>query len=95
MAQRHTNIVKLLLKTYDVEVDQNDRQEKTPLLWASLLGHQHIFVILVRTGNVRVDFMNPDGWTPLLWAAGNGHSGIFDILLEFGASLHPNERVFG
>ena len=64
---------------------------KTPLMFASLVGHTEIIQILINNG-ARSDLKSKHsfskGWTALMIAAASGHTEIVRILIANGANIH-------
>ena len=68
-------------------VDLADRDGKTPLFLAALMGNNVIIELLLRHG-ATLDLSQPNGSTPLLIAAKNGHKKTAELLLKMGASIN-------
>jgi ankyrin repeat protein len=79
----HVAVVKLLLRTENVEVDPKDDDNQTPLLWAALEGHEVVVKLLLKKG---ADTAAADrhGWTPLHWASQSGHVKVIKLLSGSG-----------
>ncbi|PQE18702.1 hypothetical protein CJF30_00009696 [Rutstroemia sp. NJR-2017a BBW] len=78
-------VVKLLLETGKVNLEEKDREYgRTPLAWAAYYGHETIAKLLVETGKVDVDSKDIYDRTPLGHALGHGHEAIAKLLLETG-----------
>ena len=58
---------------------------RTPLSWASDMGHGGVEKLLIETGHVEYDARDKEyGRTPLSWAARMGHEGVVKLLIETG-----------
>ena len=80
----YEEIVKLLLKREDVEVDSKDTRGRSPLWWAAIRGHEAVVKLLSERDDVVVDSVDFDGRTPLSWASYWGHEGVVRLLIERG-----------
>jgi ankyrin repeat protein len=65
-------------------IDAKAAQDRTPLTWAAIRGHEAIVRLLLETGDVDTNAKASNGWTPLMWAAARGHEAIVRLLLETG-----------
>ena len=78
-------VVQMLLKREDVDLDQADPYYRgTPLSWAAGGGHEGIVKMLLEREEVDPDHVDTrfGGQTPLSWAAEGGHLGVVKMLLE-------------
>jgi uncharacterized protein len=78
------------------EVDARDQWNRTPLWYASYLGHTRTARILLARG-AQVDTPDQQGITPLMAAAGPNHSPaepaeVVELLLSRGANVHARSR---
>ena len=80
----HHQVVQVLLKHPQIDVNAQDAEEATPLFLASQKGHTEVVALLV--ADKRVDVNKPwwDGVTPLLMACQEGHLDVIRLLL-----VHP------
>lgn len=63
---------------------------KTPLMSASMNGHDKIVQLLINAGAI-INLINDNGFTPINAAAGEGHTETVRVLLEAGADINiPN-----
>lgn len=62
----------------------------TPLLWATMEGHEQIVRLLVARG-VDVNAKDSDGRTPLSWAAFNGCGQAVELLLAKGGDANAED----
>ncbi|KAM5357790.1 hypothetical protein ACJZ2D_015905 [Fusarium nematophilum] len=76
-------------------LDQPDKDQRTPLLWAAQTGRVYAAELLLDTGNVDLNRRDVDGWTPLWVAADNGHEAIVGLLLEKGADKEARHKDYG
>lgn len=78
----HLEVVKLLLKVSDKEVECKDtKYGQTALAWAAEWGHDPVVDLLLQTG-ADPKTTSHDGKTPLIWAAKKGNVGVVKQLLE-------------
>lgn len=68
------------------EIDQRYVDERTPLMWATALGHDTVVEVLIAEG---ADVNAADRWgnTPLMWAAAAEDATMLRRLLESGARV--------
>jgi ankyrin repeat protein len=83
-ANGHEGVLKLLLETGKVHVDQRYFPGYTPLLLAASKGYETVVKLLLETSKVDINFKDKHGRTPLWWAASNGHEAVVHLLLETG-----------
>ncbi|KAH7014465.1 uncharacterized protein B0I36DRAFT_436433 [Microdochium trichocladiopsis] len=82
---RHTEVVKLLLKTNQVDVDAKDTYGQTPLVLVAGLGYTEVARLLLEIGQADVNHRHGlSERTPLSIAAVNGHTEVVKLLLESG-----------
>jgi len=81
----HFRIIDLLLKKKPALLNQVDKEGKTPLHWATELGHEWVFDTLVKAGADLDLLLN--GKHLIHIAAENGHLRIIKILLKTSPSL--------
>ncbi|KAG9284083.1 hypothetical protein G9A89_022857 [Geosiphon pyriformis] len=67
-----------------IDIDAQDENGTTPLIYASCFGHESIVFTLLEAG-AKVDAHDRNGWTPLMWATNNNHSSTIRLLLDHGA----------
>jgi ankyrin repeat protein len=48
-------VVQLLIATGEVDIDSNDKDNRTPLWWAAERGYETIVKLLIVTGRVGID----------------------------------------
>ncbi|KAF9974427.1 hypothetical protein BGZ65_008730, partial [Modicella reniformis] len=68
-----------------IDIEAQDEDGTTPLIYAACFGHTEIAFMLVEAG-AQVDARDKFGWTALVWATNNKHENIVRLLLEQGAS---------
>ena len=83
--------VKVLVVERQHDVDSRSSDNLTPLLMASLRGHEEVVRVLLDCG-ADVAAKNEDGWTPLHVASFEGHFQVVRVLLEYGASTTAKDR---
>ena len=79
----HKPVVKLLLNTYNIEVDTKDENGRTVLSWAATQGSEYVKMLL-DTGKVDIDTKDMNGRTPLLWAVAKRRDSVVKLLLDTG-----------
>lgn len=77
-------IVKLLLATRTVDVNQKDRDGNAALSWALKTGREGIVRLILDTGRVDVNSQDRDGDTALSWAVKGGREDIARLLVDTG-----------
>jgi ankyrin repeat protein len=83
-------VVKLLLNK-DTELESEDEDGQTPLLWAAKDGHEAVFDLMLNKGaELEAEDMNCQ--TSLSWAARNGHEALVKLMLDKGANLEAKTR---
>ena len=75
------NIITALLKTGLVQVNRQDRFERTPLFSAASNGHHDICALLLERG-ADPSIRNKDGETPILPASSYGKADVVKLLLQ-------------
>ncbi|KAG0292253.1 hypothetical protein BGZ97_005647 [Linnemannia gamsii] len=68
-----------------IDLEAQDEDGTTPLIYAACFGHTEIAFMLLEAGAL-VDARDKFGWTALVWATNNKHENIVRLLLEQGAS---------
>nr|MDO8115224.1 ankyrin repeat domain-containing protein [Candidatus Sigynarchaeota archaeon] len=74
--------------------DAVDDRGMTPLLWASVRGHDGVVQLLL-DHDADVNKTNDSGWTPLMEACVDGHSDVVKTLLNRGADVNLKTLVSG
>ncbi|OCL03046.1 hypothetical protein AOQ84DRAFT_368715 [Glonium stellatum] len=88
-------VLALLLKSRDFEVDAKDLQGRTPLWWASKNGHEAVAKLLLDTETVDVDSWSKDGQRPLGIAANKGNMAVVRVLIDRGANINAQGGHYG
>jgi ankyrin repeat protein len=81
-----SSILRDLLNSEDIHIDQRDSCGFTPLAWAAYAGHQDVLKVLMSNGGSDLDARDYKGRTPISLAAENGHEKVVQLLLESGAN---------
>ena len=79
----HTEMVDMLIRLQNIELDPRDEYGNTPLSEAAAAGNLDIVQMLMATGKVDVNSRDEKGQTPLSWAARGGHEEVVQELLKF------------
>ncbi|KAJ2898981.1 hypothetical protein MKZ38_003550 [Zalerion maritima] len=86
LAGSYASVDALVSAAGQVDMDEKDKAECTPLLYAARSGeHKIVKFLLSKRANINIS--DRDGWTPLRHAAVQGHRKVVEILLGRGASL--------
>ncbi|KAK5005855.1 hypothetical protein LTR28_007196 [Elasticomyces elasticus] len=80
----HEAVIRVLLKTGQVDVNSKDKGGRTPLSYAAIYGQEAAVRLLLETGEVDINSKCKGGITPLSYAAENGHEAVVRLLLETG-----------
>ncbi|CAG8584212.1 20177_t:CDS:2 [Dentiscutata erythropus] len=67
-----------------IDIDSQDEEGTTPLIYAACFGHDAVAFTLLEAG-AKVDAQDRFGWTPLMWATNNNHDKTIRLLLDNGA----------
>ncbi|CAG8647213.1 15329_t:CDS:2, partial [Funneliformis caledonium] len=67
-----------------IDIDAQDEEGTTPLIYAACFGHESVAFTLLEAG-AQVDAKDTNGWTPLIWAANNSRDAVVKLLLDHGA----------
>lgn len=78
----------------NIDVNQQTREGKTPLMWA-VMSYQPLITKLLLVSGADVNQEDKDGNTALLLAARYGMSGMLHLLVVAGADLHHQEKRMG
>lgn len=68
------------------DLEQKDRRDWTPLIFASSYGRTDIVKRLIENG-ANVETVGSEGWTPLMYASHNGYLDNVKLLIEAGANV--------
>ncbi|KAF9585863.1 hypothetical protein BGW38_000382 [Lunasporangiospora selenospora] len=68
-----------------IDIEAQDEDGTTPLIYAACFGHVEIAYMLIEAG-ATIDARDKFGWTPLVWATNNKNDNMVRMLLEQGAS---------
>ncbi|KAL1597941.1 hypothetical protein SLS60_008429 [Paraconiothyrium brasiliense] len=79
--------LEILLKNNQAEVNLQDANGRTPLLWAAWRGDATSVLLLLKYG-AEVNKTDHECYTPLAKAAQAGHLSTIEILLTAGADMH-------
>ena len=74
--------VAFILKQCDgININIEDESLRTPLIYASSLGHLEIVKLLLEEEGINLNTVNQNGLTPLMFASDMGHVEIVRLLL--------------
>jgi ankyrin repeat protein len=76
------DVVKELLKRSDIDVNIQDNDGNTALIWVSFYGQFEITKELLKRSDIDVNIQDNDGNTALIWALYNGYLEIVIELLK-------------
>ena len=83
-------VLRTLLKA-GANVNQANKQDNTPLIFATEYGHEAVVRALLAAG-ADVNQANEDGSTPLIYAAVRGHEAVVGALLAAGANVNQANK---
>lgn len=90
----HVRIIEQLIAAgADIEVQQKDDHEKTPLMIAADEGNLQLLSLLSENG-VQVNKSNSNGWTALHFAVCKGNQQVVEKLLQMGSQDSPAQYYF-
>ncbi|KAF4225592.1 hypothetical protein CNMCM6457_008014 [Aspergillus fumigatiaffinis] len=84
-------IIQLLLNS-GADINLEDRCGRTPLLWATQMGHETVVSKLLASVGVDVDHADPEGRAPLSHAVELGFGEIVQLLLNSGADINLEDK---
>ena len=70
----------MLLKYKNIQINQQDEDRSTALMWASKEGHKKIVQMLLQDENIEINQQDIDGNTALMLASAYGHKEIVEML---------------
>ncbi|KAH8684931.1 ankyrin repeat-containing domain protein [Ilyonectria robusta] len=89
----YETIVNLLLDTDKADANAEDKDGRTPLLYAAGSGCETIVNRLLNTGKAEINIKDKNGRTPLSYAAENSHKAVVNLLLDTGkAEIDAKDR---
>lgn len=83
--------VENLLTLKIVNIDSQDHNGNTGLMWAVIKGKQNLVKLLIKYGAC-VDIAEKSGYTPLMRASFDGNINIVKILLEHKANINTKNK---
>ena len=76
------SLVEIILNSdNDININSEDENGQTPLLWAARKGYEAVVRLLLEQDDVKADSKDHYGETPLSWAAYKGHDAVVRLLL--------------
>jgi len=85
-----SRIEKLIAKGKDINAQ--DENGRTPLMFATLVGRSRIVEQLIDAG-ADLTYKNKEGSTALIVAASKGHAEVLQVLIKAGASLNAQNNI--
>jgi len=79
---KSSNVIDVLLKAKNIDVDLSNKYGETPLMMASIEGNLPLVKTLVLDHKAQLDHI---GWTPLHYACAKGHLDVAEFLVKNGA----------
>ena len=89
----HSDIVQLLVRHPEVEINMKDEDGYTGLIWAADNGFLDAVTEFLKHPKIDVNAVDLDGHSALTWAADRGHTAIVSLLLD-QKDLDVNVRDF-
>ena len=80
----HPEVVLLLLKEDDIEINKVDNSGKTALHWASKMANAKVVQLLLDEKGIDINKADSNGNTALIQAANDGNIEIAQLLHEAG-----------
>lgn len=80
------------IKNYLDQINEQDSNGFTPLIWASNYGQLSTVLALLKCG-VNVSHKGNHGETALLFSAANGHIHVLKLLIANGADVNEFDEV--
>ena len=84
-------VVKRMVLDENVDIEARDKDNRTPLWYASRNGHEKVVQLLLKNG-ADVEAKDDYGRTPLWYASGSGHEKVVQLLLENGADIEVRDE---
>lgn len=72
------------------DVQAEDADNWSPLLFAAKAGHRDVVQFLLEQGGADMEHRDMGGWTALMWSAYKGHTEVAVMLLEKGADINAH-----
>lgn len=72
------------------DVQAEDTDNWTSLLFAAKTGHRDVVQFLLEQGAADMEHRDMGGWTALMWSAYKGHTEVVQMLLEKGADINAH-----
>ncbi len=94
-ANGHLEIVKLLIATKKVDINQQDNNSETALMRAAFVGYPKIVELLLATNKVDISKQGKFGYTVLMVAAIRGHLKVVELLLATNKVEINKQSKFG
>jgi ankyrin repeat protein len=79
----------VFIEAHNPQEDEQRGKHRTPLILASMNGHETVVKILLEQGASMSRDYRCEG-TPVAWAARNGHSSVVQLLVEEGSNIEDD-----
>ena len=90
----HSDILEIIFQTENLDLDAQDQEERTPLIWASHLGHEKVVQMLLDKG-AEVNAQGGEYGNALQGASVKGHEKVVQMLLDKGAEVNAQGGEYG
>jgi ankyrin repeat protein len=90
----HEVILRIILSAELIDLEAQDQQRRTALMWAAGLGHERVVQILLEKG-AEVNAQGGEYGNALQAASRYGHEKVVQILLEKGAEVNAQGGGYG
>ncbi|KAL9116525.1 MAG: hypothetical protein Q9187_006950 [Circinaria calcarea] len=87
----HSDVLKTLFRTENLDLDAQDGQGRTALIWASELGHDSVVQILLNNG-AGINIQGGYYGNALQVASYKGYDSVVQILLNHGAEVNAQDH---
>jgi len=89
---KHTDMVKLLLKQPGIDINKQDERDYTALMQTAEEGHASIVQLLIDAGADMNKQEKKRHYTSLMWSVVEGHPAVVQLLVQAGADLNIQDK---